>query len=65
MTAGRRVRLAQHIGLEGYQPGDEGTITRDALPHAAERAYYLVQMDRDGPDAASVLFADEEIELVL
>ena len=61
---GCRVRLVRGSSVEGYQPGDEGTVMLGPRPFSGEGGYYLVRMDRDDPDAVSVLLAEEEIETV-
>ena len=63
LNAGDRVRVTGRNRLAGYQPGDKGTVVRgpSTATITGER-YYTVTMDRDGPDATGVVFAEDEIE---
>jgi hypothetical protein len=62
LNAGQRVRVTVRNCLAGYQPGDKGTVLRASVSAATGERYYTVAMDKDGPDATGVLFAEGEIE---
>jgi hypothetical protein len=62
LKAGDPVHVTVHIRLLDYQPRDKGTVLRAGSQPSIGRRYYLVAMDKDGPDATGVLFGDDEIE---
>ena len=59
LKVGDRVRVKGRKKVEGYHPGDKGTVTA-----ASEGGwwYYLVQMDEDIPAIGGVIFTEGEIE---
>jgi hypothetical protein len=59
---GDRVRVTGRYRLTDYAPGDGGTVLREAFVIPGGVRYYAVAMDKDGPGAACVVFAEEEIE---
>jgi hypothetical protein len=62
LNAGDRVHVTVRILILGYQPGDKGTVLRTGSQPSIGGRYYLVAVDKDGPDATGVLFGDDEIE---
>jgi hypothetical protein len=62
LKKGDRVRVTTHNRMYGYQPGDKGTIVREAVRAPSGTRYYLVAMDKDNPAHAGVVFNAEEIE---
>jgi hypothetical protein len=60
--AGDRVRVTTACRAQGYQPGDKGTVLRASTLVTTRSPYYTVAMDKDGPDATGVVFAEDEIE---
>jgi len=60
---GDRVRVSSVChGLHGYLPGDKGTVLHVSALITTGSTYYTVAMDKDGPGAAGVIFAEDEIE---
>ena len=57
---GDRVRVTERNRVEGYRPGDKGTVYR--IEVASRCTLYHVTMDKDGAQAAPVLFTADEIE---
>jgi hypothetical protein len=62
LKKGDRVRVTRLNRMYGYQPGDKGTITREAIRAPSGTRYYLVAMDKDNPAHTGVVFNAEEIE---
>jgi len=62
LKRGDRVRVTGRNRMYGYQPGDKGTIVREAVRAPSGTRYYLVAMDEDNPAHAGVVFAEREIE---
>ena len=62
LKRGDRVRVTGRNRMYGYQPGDKGTIVREAFRAPSGTRYYLVAMDKDTPAHAGVVFNAEEIE---
>jgi hypothetical protein len=62
LKKGDRVRITVRNRMYGYQPGDKGTIVREAIRAPSGTRYYLVAMDKDNPTHAGVVFNAEEIE---
>ena len=62
LKKGDRVRVTTHNRMYGYQPGDKGTIVREAIRAPSGTRYYLVAMEKDNPSHAGVVFNAEEIE---
>jgi hypothetical protein len=62
LKKGDRVRVTGRSRMYGYQPGDRGTIVREAVRAPSGTRYYLVAMDKDNPAHAGVVFAEGEIE---
>lgn len=62
---GDRVRVVTRNFEPDYQVGDTGTVESgpQALPSGG--FYYVVRMDRDGPDAKGNVFVAGEIELAV
>ncbi len=62
LKKGDRVRVTGRNRMYGYQPGDKGTIVREAIRAPSGTRYYLVAMEKDNPAHAGVVFNSEEIE---
>ena len=62
LKKGGRVRVTGRNLKYGYQPGDKGSIMREAIRDLTGTRYYLVAMDKDNPSHAGVVFNAEEIE---
>ena len=62
LKKGDRVRVTARNRMYGYQPGDKGTIFREAIHAPSGTRYYLVAMEKDNPAHAGVVFNAEEIE---
>jgi hypothetical protein len=62
LKVGDRVRVTVYGRVEGYAPGDKGTVLRTPPPVVRGMSNYLVAMDKDKPDDTGVLFAAHEIE---
>ena len=62
LKKGDRVRVTGRNRMYGYQPGDKGTIVREAVRASSVTRYYLVAMDKDNLANAGVVFNAEEIE---
>jgi hypothetical protein len=63
LKAGDRVRVTIRNRIAGYGPGDKGTVLREpSTATITGERYYTVAMDKDGPNATGVVFAEEEIE---
>jgi hypothetical protein len=62
LKKGDRVHVTRRNRMYGYQPGDKGTIVREAIRAPSGTRYYLVAMDKDNPAHAGVVFNAEEIE---
>ena len=62
LKKGNRVRVTGRNRMYGYQPGDEGTIVREAVRALSDTRYYLVAMDKDNHAHTGVVFNAEEIE---
>jgi hypothetical protein len=62
LKKGDRVRVSVCNRMYGYQPGDKGTVLREAIRAPRGTRYYLVAMDKDNPAHAGVVFNAEEIE---
>jgi hypothetical protein len=62
LKKGDRVHVTERNRMYGYQPGDKGTIVREAIRAPSGTRYYLVAMDKDNPTHAGVVFAEREIE---
>jgi hypothetical protein len=61
--AGDRVRVTIRNRVAGYAPGDRGTVVREpSTATITGERYYTVAMDKDGPGATGVVFAEDEIE---
>ena len=60
LKAGDRVRVTMRSRIDGYEPGDEGTVLHAAW--SAGRRYYLVAMDGGELDSTGVIFTEGEIE---
>ena len=63
LKPGDRVRVTSRCRIHGYQPGDKGTVLRDVVAGPSGTCYFVVAMDKDQPDAAGIVFSDDEIEL--
>jgi hypothetical protein len=61
-NAGDRVHVRVENRFHGYRPGDRGTVPRAAPLASTGARYYLVAMDKDGPEDTGVLFDAHEIE---
>ena len=62
LKKGDRVHVTERNRMHSYQPGDTGTIVREAIRAPSGTRYYLVAMDKDNPTHAGVVFAEREIE---
>ena len=62
LQKGDRVRVTGRNRMYGYQPGDKGTIVREAIRAPTGTRYYLVAMEKDDPAHTGVVFNAEEIE---
>lgn len=62
MKVGDRVRVRNEDPQNGYHVGDEGAILRVETLATTRIRYYLVAMDKDGPEATGVLFNADDIE---
>ncbi len=60
-AVGDRVRMKRQVN--GYQPGEKGTVTHAPKIPLHDEPYYVVAMDRDGPSCTAVPFALRDIEL--
>jgi hypothetical protein len=63
LKLGDRVRVTARSRKEGYQPGDQGTVTHAPKVPLHQEPYYIVAMDKDGPTRTAVVFTEGEIEL--
>jgi hypothetical protein len=61
LKAGVRVRVLQEDHVQGYGPGDTGTVTGGPWDFHAVGPCYPVAMDKDGAGEVAV-FAPDEIE---
>lgn len=62
LKVGDRVRVTELNRVEGYQPGDRGTILWGPNTSASGiLVFYLVAMDKDAPGSGTT-FTAEEIE---
>jgi hypothetical protein len=59
---GDRVRVTVRSRAHGYQPGDKDTVLRVGSLVTTGSPFYTVGMDKDGPEATGVVFAEGEIE---
>jgi hypothetical protein len=62
LQPGDRVRVTVRNHTHGYLPGDKGTVLRVSALITTGSPYYTAAMDKDGPDATGVVFAEGEIE---
>jgi hypothetical protein len=65
LKVGDRVRVTVRNRVQGYQPGDKGTVKQGVNPPGDDDSYlpcYVVQMDKDGP-TKNIIFCSDEIEL--
>jgi hypothetical protein len=62
LQAGQRIRVTVRNRLAYYQSGDKGTVWREGSRDSTGGRYYLVAMDKDGPDATERIFLADEIE---
>jgi hypothetical protein len=62
LQTGQRVRVTACNRMAYYQPGDKGTVWCKSLRDSTGGRYYLVAMDKDGPDATERIFLADEIE---
>jgi hypothetical protein len=62
LKMGDRVRVRRLV--HDYQVGDKGTVVEGPATYSgtAEKSY-VVTMDKDGPGATSIVFAEGDIEL--
>jgi hypothetical protein len=60
LRVGDRVRVTGENRIPGFRPDDKGTVF--GVYTIPDGACYRVAMDRDGPSARTVIFAEEEIE---
>jgi hypothetical protein len=61
LKPGDRIRVTERIRVDGWQPGDKGTVV-DAISDLSGARYYLVAMDKADPSKPGVVFSDDEIE---
>ena len=60
---GDRVRVTQRSQVEGFQPGDTGTVLEEPASNTGDdQPSYVVAMDKDGPGRTSIIFRADEIE---
>jgi hypothetical protein len=63
LKPGDRVRVTVCNRMSGYQPGDKGTVLREAISGPSGARYFAVAMDKDDPTKSGVVFTADEIEL--
>jgi hypothetical protein len=61
LKMGDRVRVRRPV--RGYQVGEKGTVLDGPTTPAGAAKTYVVMMDKDGPGATSIVFAEADIEL--
>jgi hypothetical protein len=62
LKPGDRVRVTTLRPVHGYQPGSRGVVRSGPHTDRGGKTYYLVAMDQDASEDAT-LFLDDEIEL--
>jgi len=63
LKVGDRVRVSQRSHVQGYQPGDKGTVLEGPTRYPGDdQPFYVVSMDKDGPGHTSIIFRANEIE---
>jgi hypothetical protein len=59
IKAGLRVRVVIEDRVQGYEPGDRGTVTNGPRTFQDSEPYYLVTMDKDEGGEVAVFNPDE------
>ena len=59
---GDRVRVTDLNEMQGYRPGDKGTVLRVGKLVTTGSPYYAMAMDKGEPYSPGVIFAEGEVE---
>ena len=59
LKAGDRVRVTTQRQVHGYQPGSRGIVRSGPQTDKGGKTSYLVAMDKDGSEDATLFLADE------
>jgi hypothetical protein len=59
LKAGDRVRVTTQRQVHGYQPGSRGVVRSRPQTDKGGKTDYLLAMDKDGPEDASLFLANE------
>ena len=59
LKPGDRVRVTTRRQVHGYQPGSRGIVRSGPQTDKGGKTSYLVAMDRDGSEDATLFLADE------
>ena len=59
LKIGDRVRVTAERPVHGYQPGSRGTVRSAPTTDKSGKTYYVVSMDKDVSDDATLFLADE------
>jgi hypothetical protein len=55
LRPGVRVKVTARCCLSGYSPGDKGTVRRADYEPVTGGRFYVITMDRDGPQSVTAL----------
>jgi len=59
LKVGDRVRVTTRRQVHGYQPGSRGIVRSGPQTDKGGKTSYLVAMDKDGSEDATLFLADE------
>ena len=59
LRMGDRVRVTTERQVHGYQPGSKGVVRSGPHTDKGGKPYYLVAMDKDGSEDATIFLTDE------